>query len=92
MTRWIGAAMLMRGAIVAGCAATGSASAASLSLMSQQPQAATVRRASHRLAHRSRCEARADRRTDDPDYSDRPRGYTPLPFVPLSFGAGFGPR
>jgi hypothetical protein len=90
MTRWIGAAVLAITLVFDGAAAIGSAAAAPLQAVAQQPQAwnATDLGARRRIRHPH---GYAHRPYYRPYYYDRPYYYAPAPFVPFNFGYGLGP-
>jgi hypothetical protein len=85
MIRWIGVALSVVAWMFAGSVAIDRAAAASLHPVVQMPAHVSTK-ISARHAHS------ADRSQDQFYYIDRPRYYTPAPFVPFNYGYIFWPR
>lgn len=90
MIRRIGVAFFAIVWMVDGSAAVDRAVAAPLHAVAQRPITGTPTEVSaHRRTRHTRS---ADRPQDQFYYIDRPRYYTPAPFVPFNYGYVFWPR
>jgi len=89
MIRWIGVAFFVVAWMFDGSAAIDRAVAAPLRAVVQMPARAPTEISARR---RTRYTRSADRPQDQLYYIDRPRYYTPAPFVPFNYGYVFWPR
>lgn len=90
MTRSIGAAIVLLALMIAGSATPNRAMAASPQVGASTSE---IRKATGVSARRRTWHTHsADRPQDQLYYIDRPRYYTPAPFVPFNYGYVFWPR
>jgi hypothetical protein len=89
MIRWIGVALSVAASMFDGSAAIDRAAAAPLYLLVQTPADAPIETSAR---PRARHTHPADRSQDQLYYIDRPRYYTPAPFVPFNYGYVVWPR
>jgi hypothetical protein len=89
MIRWIGVALAVAAWMFDGSVAIDRAVAAPLRPVVQMPARASTEISVRRRARHMHF---ADRSQDQLYYIDRPRHYTPAPFVPFNYGYVFWPR
>jgi hypothetical protein len=89
MIRWIGVALFVAAWMFDGSAAIDRAAAAPLHPVVQMPAHAPTDISARRRTRHMRS---ADRPQDQLYYIDRPRYYTPAPFVPFNYGYALSPR